>query len=154
VLGAYVVQAERLAWEPALASIPVAILIALVLYVNEIPDRAADATVGKRTLPVRLSRDVITTGFLGFALAAFATIAALAAYGEIPRPTLLALLALPLAFKVYRGVRSEYNSPYTLMATMGKNVQLHIAVGMLLFAGYVIAIIAGSTLDSPPAILI
>jgi 1,4-dihydroxy-2-naphthoate polyprenyltransferase len=57
VLGAYVVQADRLAWEPALASIPVAILIALVLYVNEIPDRAADATVGKRTLPVRLPRD-------------------------------------------------------------------------------------------------
>lgn len=153
VLGAYVVQADRLAWEPALASIPVAILIALVLYVNEIPDRAADATVGKRTLPARLSRNVITTGFLVAALAAFATIAVLAVPGVIPRPTVLALLALPLVFQIYRGIRSEYNSPYTLMATMGKNVQLHMVVGVLLFAGYIVAIIAGAAFDSPPGIL-
>jgi 1,4-dihydroxy-2-naphthoate octaprenyltransferase len=77
----------------------------------------------------------------------------LAAYGEIPRPTVLALLALPLVFQIYRGIRSEYNSPYTLMATMGKNVQLHMVVGVLLFAGYIVAIIAGGAFDSPPGIL-
>ena len=37
VLGAYVVQTGELAWEPFVASIPVAILIALILYVNEDP---------------------------------------------------------------------------------------------------------------------
>lgn len=153
VLGAYVVQTGHLAWEPALASIPVAILIALVLYVNEIPDRASDAVAGKRTLPVRFSRDAITTGFLVAALAAFATIAALAIPGVIPRPTLVALLGLPLVFEIYRGIRSEYSSPYTLMGVMGKNVQLHLLVGVLLFAGYIAAIIAGAAIDSPPALL-
>lgn len=153
VLGAYVVQTEHLAWEPTLASIPVAILIALVLYVNEIPDRAADAAVGKRTLPVRFSRDVITTGFLIAALAAFAAVVALAVPGVIPRPTLIALLGLPLVFQIYRGIRSEYTSPYTLMGVMGKNVQLHLFVGMLLLAGYVAAIVAGVAFDSPPALL-
>lgn len=153
VLGAYVVQAEHLAWEPFLASIPVAILIALVLYVNEIPDRGADAVVGKRTLPVRFGREVITNGFLIAALAAFATVVALAVPGVIPRPTLIALLGLPLVFQIYRGIRSEYSSPYTLMGVMGKNVQLHLVVGVLLFAGYVAAIIAGVVLDSPPALL-
>ena len=39
-----------------MASIPVAILVALILYVNEIPDRAATQRAGKRTLPVRLPR--------------------------------------------------------------------------------------------------
>ena len=53
VLGAYVVQTETLSWEALVASFPVAILIALVLYINEIPDRKGDSLAGKRTLPVR-----------------------------------------------------------------------------------------------------
>ena len=48
LLGAYVVQTGgALAWEPVVASIPVALLVALILYVNEIPDRRGDAHVGQ-----------------------------------------------------------------------------------------------------------
>ena len=36
LLGSYVVQTGNLAWEPIVASIPVGILVALILYVNEI----------------------------------------------------------------------------------------------------------------------
>ncbi len=153
VVGAYIVQANRFSSEALVASMPVAILIALVLYVNEIPDRAADASVGKRTLPVRLGRETVTLGFLVAALAAFAAIAVAAAVHEIPRPTLLALLALPLVLQIYRGIKAEYDSPYTLMATMGKNVQLHAVVGVLLFVGYLVAIIVSKATGSPPAIL-
>ena len=57
LLGAYVVQTRgALSWEPFVASIPIALLVALILYVNEIPDRRGDARAGKRTLPVRFSR--------------------------------------------------------------------------------------------------
>ena len=60
LLGAYVVQTRgALAWEPFVASIPVALLVALILYVNEIPDRRGDARAGKRTLPVRFSSRTI-----------------------------------------------------------------------------------------------
>jgi len=153
VLGAYVVQAEKLSGEAFVASIPVAILIALILYVNEIPDRSSDATVGKRTLPVRFGKALITQGFLVAALSAFAVIAIGALTGLLPTPTLLALLALPIAFKVYDGIRDHYDRPYDLMATMGKNVQLHLVTGLLLFAGYLIAVIADKVSDSPPGIL-
>ncbi|MFQ5473408.1 MAG: hypothetical protein ACE5FA_11065, partial [Dehalococcoidia bacterium] len=71
----------------------------------------------------------------------------------IPRPTLIAIIALPLALQVYRGIRTYYTSPYELMATMGKNVQLHLVVGLLLFVGYMVAVVADELLDSPPAIL-
>ena len=58
LLGAYVVQTRGvLAWEPFVASLPIALLVALILYVNEIPDRRGDARAGKRTLPVRLSKE-------------------------------------------------------------------------------------------------
>ena len=68
-------QAQQLSWQAFVASIPVAILIALILYVNEIPDRHSDAKVGERTLPVRLGQALITRGFLVAALSAFAVVA-------------------------------------------------------------------------------
>src|SRR5205085_7204958 len=49
-LGAYYVCAQRWSWEAVYVSMPVAVLVALVLYVNQVPDRAGDAAVGKRTL--------------------------------------------------------------------------------------------------------
>ncbi|MEX2238658.1 MAG: prenyltransferase [Dehalococcoidia bacterium] len=140
VLGAYVVQTKELAWEPLLASIPVAILIALILYVNEIPDRKGDAIAGKRTLPVRLPADVITNAWLVAAVAAFAVVLVGGVAGWLPWTSLIALLPLPLVPRIYRGIRAYYNSPYELMATMGTNIQLHAAVGLLLFAGYLIAL--------------
>lgn len=153
VLGAYVVQTGKVAWEPFVASIPVAILIALVLYVNEIPDRRSDAVAGKLTLPARMSREAVITGFLIAALAAFAVVAVAAIGGVIPRSAIVALVALPLALQVYRGIKAHYSSPYELMTTMGKNVQLHLAVGVLLIAGYVFAVVVAEVFDSPPSVL-
>jgi 1,4-dihydroxy-2-naphthoate octaprenyltransferase len=147
------VQAEKLTTEPFVASVPIAILIALVLYVNEIPDRRSDAAVGKRTLPVRLSREAVTTGFLLSVCAAFATVFIAAVFGVIPRPAAISLLGLPIAMNVYRGIRQYYTSPYELMATMGKNVQLHLVVGLLLFAGYLASIAIDGIFDDAPDVL-
>ena len=141
----------KLAWEPFVASIPVAILVALILYVNEIPDRKSDAAAGKRTLVVRWNEQLVTAAFLVAALAAFVVVAAGATTGVLPRTTLLALLALPMFVQIYRGIRAYYSSPYELMATMGKNVQLHTIVGALLLAGYVIAIVADKAFDTHAA---
>jgi 1,4-dihydroxy-2-naphthoate polyprenyltransferase len=142
VVGAFVVQAQRVSVEAFVASVPVAILIALVLYVNEIPDRGSDAAAGKRTLPVRWSRERVTAGFLVAALAAFAVVTVAAVVGVIPWPALIALVTLPLVVQVYKGLQAYYSSPYELMPVMGKNVQLHLAFGMLMFAGYLVAIAA------------
>jgi 1,4-dihydroxy-2-naphthoate polyprenyltransferase len=142
VLGAYVVQARALSLEAFVVSVPVAIFVALILYVNEIPDRNSDASVGKRTLPARLSPSAVTTLFLVAAVAAFGVVAVGVAAGLLPVATLLALLAVPLAISVYRGIRASYGDPYALMATMGRNVQLHLLAGVLLFAGYVLTIAA------------
>ena len=77
LLGAYVVQTGgALAWEPFVASIPIALLVALILYVNEIPDRRGDARVGKRTLPVRFSETTVITGYNVAAAAAFVILVA------------------------------------------------------------------------------
>jgi len=140
LLGAYVVQAGRISAEAVVASLPVAILVALILYVNEIPDRAGDAAVGKRTLPVRLSPEAAQNLYLIAAVLAFAVIVAGVVAGLLPWPTIIAVAALPLALRVNDGIRRNYHSPYTLMAVMGKNIVLHVAVGGLLLVGYLVAI--------------
>ena len=152
-LGAYFVQARHYALELLLASLPVAILIALILYVNEIPDRPADAVAGKRTLPVRLSMDAVVRGYDAAVLLTFALIAVFAVTGLTARPTLLALLAAPLALPVRRALRESYDQPYALMPAMGKNIQLHLVTGVLLVVGYVIAIVADHALTNPPFFL-
>jgi 1,4-dihydroxy-2-naphthoate octaprenyltransferase len=141
-LGAYYVEAQRLSWEAAYASLPIGILIALVLYVNEVPDRRGDALAGKRTLPVRLSREAIVGGYAVGAALAFVLIVLGAASGVMARPSIMAVAAAPLAGSVYRGLRACYDDPYALVPVMARNIQLHLATGLLLVAGYLVALLA------------
>ena len=143
LLGAYVVQTRgALAWEPFVASIPIALLVALILYVNEIPDRRGDAHAGKRTLPVRFSPRAVVTGYNVAAAAAYVAVVAGVVVGVLPVPTLLMLLTIPLARQVSAGLMPNYDNPYGLMAYMGVNVRLHLFAGVLLFVAYAIVIAA------------
>ena len=139
LLGAYVVQTGRISLEAFVASVPVAILVALILYVNEIPDRPADAAAGKRTLVVRFSPETVRLASLVAAIAAFAVIVAGVAVSLLPIPTLVALAALPLALRVYRGIGQTANA-YGLMSVMATNIKLHMVAGALLLVGYLAAI--------------
>jgi 1,4-dihydroxy-2-naphthoate polyprenyltransferase len=145
LLGAYVVQTGgALAWEPFVASIPIALLVALILYVNEIPDRRSDARVGKRTLPVRFSPTTVIAGYNVAAGAAFVALVLGIVAGLLPITALMMLLVIPLAVRVSRGLAPNYDNPYGLMAIMGVNVQLHLRAGLLLLAAYVIVLFVGA----------
>lgn len=140
VLGTYFTITQRFDWEPVYASVPVAILIMLVLYVNQIPDAPSDAKAGKNTIVVRLSKEKIIAGYALSLELTFALILIGAVMNIMPIWTLLGLATIPLGLKVYKGLQKHYESPYELMATMGQNIQLHLFTGLLLIAGYVISI--------------
>ncbi len=149
LLGAYVVQTRgALSWEPFVASVPIALLVALILYVNEIPDRRGDAHAGKRTLPVRFSPKAVIGGYNAAVIAAFVVLIAGVAVGALPWPVLLMLLTIPMARRVSRGLAPNYDNPYALMAIMGVNVQLHLRAGLLLLAAYAIVLIVGALAPS------
>ena len=141
LLGAYVVQTGRIDPEAVLLSLVPGILIALILFVNEIPDRVSDAVAGKRTLPTRFGPSVILGAYLVAGLAAFGIIVAGVVAGLLPWPTLVALAAVPIVFRVHAGLRASYDSPYALMATMGLNVNLNLVVGGLLLLAYLVTIL-------------
>jgi 1,4-dihydroxy-2-naphthoate octaprenyltransferase len=140
-LGTYYACAQRFSAEAIVASLPVALLIALVLYVNEIPDRDGDAAVGKRTLPVRWPSERVVLGYAVGAVTAYLWVIGGVVGGVIPAPTLLALLTAPLAYRVYNGLAANYDRPYELMPSMQANIGLHLMTGLLLMAGYAIDII-------------
>ena len=52
-----------------------------------------------------------------------------------------------------RGLRQSYEDPYALMPAMATNIKLHAFTGLLLFAGYLIAVVAGHLMAHPPLIL-
>jgi 1,4-dihydroxy-2-naphthoate polyprenyltransferase len=151
LLGAYVVQtAGALSWEPVGASIPIALLVALILYVNEIPDRRGDARAGKRTLPVRFGPEAVILGYDVTVAAAYLALVAGVALGVLPIPALLALLTIPLAHRVHVGLRPNYDNPYGLMAVMAVNIQVHLFAGVLLVAAYVIVLVVGALAPGVP----
>jgi 1,4-dihydroxy-2-naphthoate polyprenyltransferase len=154
LLGAYVVQSGgALAWEPFVASIPVALLVALILYVNEIPDRRGDAHAGKRTLPVRFGRKAVIAGYRIAVIAAYAAIVAGVLGGTLPVTALLALLAIPLALRVSNGLEPNYDNPYGLMAIMGVNIQLHLVAGVALVVAYVAVLVIHAVAPGVPLFL-
>ncbi len=145
LLGAYVVQTRgALSWEPFVASIPIALLVALILYVNEIPDRRGDAHAGKRTLPVRFSRRAVIRGYDVAVALAYAVIVVGVVAGLLPLPALLVLLTIPMARRVHDGLAPNYDNPYGLMAVMGVNIKVHAYAGLLLLAAYALVLLLGA----------
>jgi 1,4-dihydroxy-2-naphthoate octaprenyltransferase len=145
LLGAYVAQTGgMLAWEPFVASIPIAILVALILYVNEIPDRRADARAGKLTLPVRLDEPTVIRVYGVSAAAAFIVVVGGIVGGSLPVTAALALVAVPIALRVYQGLGPHYHDPYGLMAIMATNIRVHLVAGVALVVAYLAVIAAAA----------
>ncbi|MEA2683532.1 MAG: 1,4-dihydroxy-2-naphthoate polyprenyltransferase [Chloroflexota bacterium] len=143
VLGAYFVQTGHYALRPLLLSLPVALLVMLILYANEIPDRVADARAGKRTLVVRLPRGTVLAGYtISVAIAYLALVVGIVTRA-LPWPTALALLTIPLAIKTQRGLAANYDDPYVLMGSLQNNVVLHFTTGLLLIVGTLLGLVFG-----------
>jgi len=143
VVGTYFVQAQRISAEAFYASIPVALLIAAVLYINQFPDRPWDARAGKKTLVVRLPINAAITGYQLLIAATYAVIVAGVMLRILPLATGIALLTIPMAWGAIKVLRKNYAFPYRLIPANGATIFVHLLTGLLLFYGYVIAGVVG-----------
>lgn len=96
--GTYVVQRHAISTNALLLSIPLGLLIAAFLVINEFPDAEADASANKRTLVVRLGKRRGSLLYAALAALAFALLAALAITAAQPW-ILLGLAGLPLSIR-------------------------------------------------------
>lgn len=137
--GTYLAVTRHFSWEAVYISLPVGLLTAMILYVNQIPDRIADASTGKRTLIVRWAADRVVRGYVVVCVVAFALVLLGPVLGITPWATLLGLGGAWWAVQTYRPLRMRYDAPYALIPVMRSNVIAHLATGLLLVVGYLIA---------------
>jgi 1,4-dihydroxy-2-naphthoate octaprenyltransferase len=135
VLGAHYVQTGYLSPAALMASIPVGLLIAAVLYINEFPDYDADRQVNKKTLIVLLGPERARYGYIIIIALTYAAVAAFVAFGGLPAWALISLLTLPLAVKAAAVLMRRYREPYKLLPANALTILVHFATGILLAVG-------------------
>jgi 1,4-dihydroxy-2-naphthoate octaprenyltransferase len=139
VVGSYYVQAQRVTWEALWASIPMGLLGAALIWINEFPDYKADKTAGKNTLVVLLGRPRAVWGYISLLVAVYVVVVVGVCLGFFPYAVLLVLLTMPLAYKGIRGVVQFHSNTPRLIPTSAATIQLFLANALLLCAGYAIA---------------
>jgi 1,4-dihydroxy-2-naphthoate octaprenyltransferase len=138
-LGGYYVQAQQLAWEPALAAVPLGLLIANVLYINEFPDYNADKEAGKTHLVVRLGKAKAARGHAAIMAAAYISIAIFVLFGWVSPYTLIIFMTLPLTITSIRYSRDFYSDSFRIIPANASTIQVHMAIGILSTLGYLLA---------------
>jgi 1,4-dihydroxy-2-naphthoate octaprenyltransferase len=139
VLGTTYVQAQQLDLKALWASIPVGLLIAAVLYINEFPDYQADKAAGKKTLPVVLGRERAVWGYVALLVATYLAVVIGVVLRILPFTALLALLSAPLAYRCIQGARRFHSDTPNLIPTNATTIQIHLLTGLLLCVGYILA---------------
>ena len=135
VTGTAYVQILRVSWLALAAGVGVGALSVAILLVNNLRDIPTDELAGKRTLAVRLGEHGTRAAY-SVAVATPFLVAGAIAIGGVPF-ALLALLALPLAIRPTRLVRSGAEGRDLIPALAGTG---------LLLLGYAVALSLGIVL--------
>jgi 1,4-dihydroxy-2-naphthoate octaprenyltransferase len=143
VVGTDYVQRGAFGAAPAVAAVSYALLVTNVLYINQFPDRSADAAVGKRHWVVRLSpaRARWIYGLIG--LGAYLWLAEAVVAGLLPPATLLGLAAAPLTALAGRDLLRHAYEPGRLRLAIERTIAAASLHGALLATGLVLGRILG-----------
>lgn len=137
-LGAYFVQTQVLAWEAVYPSIPVAILITAVLYINEFPDHDADRDVGKRTIVVRLGRRRAAKGYAVLIASVYLSIIIPIIFSLTSWYTILGIATIPAAVIGTRYALTYYDHSFPLIPAYASTVFNHLFTGLFLALSYLL----------------
>ncbi len=131
--GTYFVQAGRLTAEALLAGVPIGLLAANILVVNNYRDAETDAAAGKRTLVVRFGRGAARVQFVVSLAVALLVPVIFLARGFGPA-SLLPLALTPVAWTHVRRLTATA-PPAELIALLGATGRLLGAYALLFGAG-------------------
>jgi 1,4-dihydroxy-2-naphthoate octaprenyltransferase len=143
VLGAYYTQATGFSTEATVASLPVALLIAAVLYINEFQDMRADQAVGKNQIVVRLGRRRAAIGYGLLMIATYSSLILGVLFAGVSPFALLGLLTVPLAWQAYRVAMANYDNLPALVPANAATIRNHLFTGLLMSLGYGIQLLVG-----------
>jgi 1,4-dihydroxy-2-naphthoate octaprenyltransferase len=107
VEGAYFVQHQAFSLSAFWVSVPFGILVALVLLANNLRDVSHDQREGISTIPMFFSKYQGRNLYLGLIILAYVAVVIMAVVGPLTLWSLLVLLSLPTAVKLFKTVAKE-----------------------------------------------
>ena len=137
VVGTDFVQRRGLSFQPVAAGLGFALLVANVLYINQFPDRKADARAGKRTLVVRLGARRARWGYPLLALLCHGWTVAMVVLGQLPGLALISLLAAPASLAATRNLWANAELPFQLLPGLKATILAASLQGLLLTAALI-----------------
>ena len=138
VTGSYFVQTEQLAWTGFALAVPVGMLAAAILMVNNIRDRETDSRAGKRTLAVRMGAQGARALYAGTVFGAYVLLPLTWIVGALDVWVLLPILTLPLALRLTADVSHRTDGP-SLNQALARTGLLQLAFCALLAVGVLLS---------------
>ncbi len=132
VLGADYVQRHAVSVQPLLAGLPYALLVTNLLYINQFPDRKADAAAGKRHWVVRLPPAAAVQVYPLLALLAFVWLVLCIFNGDLPAMALLSALPMLLAVQAARLLARFAAAPHCLLPAIRLTLLAMLGHGLFL----------------------
>lgn len=139
IIGAYFVQTIHISAGVVAVGLAPGIMIANVLFLNEMPDLEADASAGRRNIPILLGRRRAAKLYAILEALAVAWLAVAAVFGLTALPTLITLAVLPFAAKAIRITLREFSNTSKLVPALAANIATAYLTIALLALGYVIS---------------
>jgi 1,4-dihydroxy-2-naphthoate polyprenyltransferase len=138
VAGSFFVQVKHLNWEAFALAVPVGLVAAAILVVNNFRDLDPDRRAGKRTLAVRLGRARTREMFAVIVYLAYVLTPVTWLFGPMRAWLFLPWLTLPLAAAIVRTVRNRTDGA-SLNEALARTGMLQLAFCMLLSAGLLLS---------------
>ncbi|MBN1500742.1 MAG: 1,4-dihydroxy-2-naphthoate octaprenyltransferase [Spirochaetes bacterium] len=142
--GSFYVQSQKLSYLPLNASVPVALLTALILIINGFPDYESDKISGKKTLVVLLGKKNSTILYTLLISIMYMWITAGVLLEYFPSECMTALITIPAAIRTVLIIRKNYNNTVSLLPANALTIIIHLITGLLFVSGFIInSVIAG-----------
>ena len=140
VLGGYLVQGRPFNWGVVLFSLPIGLLVAAILHANDIRDIADDRAADIRTMAILFGKKSATVIYDVMVGGAFVIVGLMVAVRMLSPWGLLVFITLPLGLKNMKIIHRARGERSTALAMMDvATAQLHLAFGVLLCAGLLLA---------------
>ncbi|KXB06868.1 hypothetical protein AKJ51_02665, partial [candidate division MSBL1 archaeon SCGC-AAA382A20] len=109
------------------------------VIINGIPDYAADKSVGKRTIPVRIGTERAVHLYILSLFLVYLSVLAITFLGDTVKFTLIALSTIPLSVKSAKVAIENYHAPSKMVFANFGTYLTHFLTGSLLILGYFIS---------------
>jgi 1,4-dihydroxy-2-naphthoate octaprenyltransferase len=137
-VGTYVTQTGIINGPAIAIFFPVAILVALLLFLNEFPDTEVDKEAGRRHLVVLLGKKRAVGVYVAGLAATYISIVLAVLVGYSPIPVLISLATIPIAYKAGSIALKNYDRTLELIPAMGSNVLTILVTILLIGVGYTV----------------